>query len=203
MGTHWSGIKTKFSEIDYLRNRIKERDFDYIEVMEHPASQEVDFTIKSTQLVKYSSPIEFGIKYLTENEKIFYGTFFFHTFWTTFDYEDEFYIDSKKYTSSFANDDLGWLKLDPHAYWKAFCCKTLERIVNDYREVNFNLIKEAYNLERLESKKEFDEYPDFNYPEYQKDSKETFENFVKLTKNVVEVYKNCVLEKKDLIIDYV
>ena len=172
MGTYWTGIKTKFSEIDYLKNRIEQLDFDYIEVIEHPASQRIDFTIKTTKFIKYSTPIEYGIKFLSEKEKKFYGTFFFNIFWQTFDDEDEFYIDTKKYP----NDDLGWLKLDSSAYWRAFNYKTLELIVNDYEKINFNLIRKMYELNRLESKKQFEVYSDFNPSNYQKDIEETFKN---------------------------
>jgi len=199
MGTYWTGIKTKFSEIDYLKNRIEQLDFDYIEVIEHTASQEIDFSIKTTQLVKYSTPIEYGIKYLPEKEKKFYSTFFFNTFWTTFDDEDEFYIDTKKYP----NDDLGWLKLDSDAYWKAFNYKTLELIVNDYEKINFNLIRKMYELNRLESRKQFESNYDFNPSEYKKDTEKTFKDFITLTKNIIEVYKNCITEKKDLIIEFI
>ncbi|WP_075344606.1 hypothetical protein [Tenacibaculum agarivorans] len=203
MGTYWSGIKTLFSEIDYLKNRIKELDFDYIEVIEHPASQAIDFTIKTTQLIKYSTPIAYGIKHLSEKEKKFYGTFFFHMFWTTQDDEHESYINTKKYTSNTSNDDLGWLKLDPEAYWKAFNYKTLELIVSDYEKINFNVIKKMYKLERSESKKQFEGNPNFNSSEYQKETEETFKDFITLSKNIVEIYKNCITEKKDLIIEFI
>jgi len=199
MGVFWNGLKTDFAEIDHLKTRINEIDF-WCELNGHSSSSEIDFTIKSTKLIRYTEPIEYGTNYLSVEEKKFYNTFFFHTNWTTFGEEDEIFIDRIKYTVSPSNDDLGWLKLDPTFYWKALNTKTLSRIINDFKKVNFALIQEKYELERAESIKQFSSYPDFDYSKYRIEAKETFANFVILTKQIIEIYKDCVLEEKDLMI---
>lgn len=201
MGVYWNGIKTQFSEIDHLRHRLKEPDFDYSEVLEHPASTEIDFTIKTPQLVRYSAPIEYGIKYLPDAERMFYSTFFFHTFWTTFDDEDQAYIDLNRYTNSFSNDDLGWLELNSNLYWKSFNYETLQRIVDNYEKVDFSLIREIYELERTESQKQLESHADFCPSGYQQEINETFENFMELTRKIIELYKSCTLQKKDIIVE--
>lgn len=201
MGTYWNGIKTRFSEINHLENRINQLDFDYLEIDEHPASQRLDFSVRNSHLIKCSTAIECATEYLSIPEKKFYNTFFFHTTWTTYTEEDEKFIDMNKYTNNQSNDELGWLKLDPYLYWKAFSSLTLERIVSDFRKVNFNLIKEKYELGRAKFKKELETYTDFNSSEYQKETADIFSDFMILTNNIVDIYASCVIEKKDLIIE--
>ena len=93
MGTFLNGIKTKFSKIDELKHRIHQSDFDYIELTEHSASEECSLSIRTSKLITYSTPIEYATKYLSVTEKRFYNTFFYHLFWTTFDEDDEIFID--------------------------------------------------------------------------------------------------------------
>ncbi|WP_459209705.1 hypothetical protein [Aquimarina rhabdastrellae] len=203
MGTYWNGIKTKFSEIDCLKTKINELDFDYLELSEHPASQELNFSIKTTQLIKLSTPVDYATKHLSPDKRKLYNTFFYHTIWTTYDDQDELFIDKTKYTKNLSNDDLGWLTLDTDLYWKAFNTASLELIVKDYDYIAFDVLKELYELERSAFKKQLESYPDFNPHEYNLETKEIFSNFVTLTKDIIAIYKNCVAEKKDLIIEFI
>ena len=144
MGLYWNGLKTNFNEIGNLKDRYNEPDFDWLEVIEHPSSEKVGFSIKVNRLIHYTEPIENGTKFFTPKEKEFYNTFFFHTIWTTFDEQDALFIDLKKYTNSFSNDDLGWKELDSDIYWKAFSQKTLNQIVLDFEKLDFNLLRNKY-----------------------------------------------------------
>ncbi len=202
MGTFLNGIKTKFSKIDELKHRIHQSDFDYIELTEHAASEELSLNIRTSKLITYSTPIEYATKYFSVTEKRFYNTFFYHLFWTTFDEDDEIFIDINKYSQNDFNDDLGWLKIDKEAYWKAFEVHTLKNIISDFNNVDFKLIQKGYEKARLKFEQEFIGQSDFNSERYQQETKEIFIAFITITSEMIELYKSCVKENKDLILEF-
>jgi len=200
MGMYWNGYKTEFEKIDFLKSRIDEVD-SWSELLKYCEAFDTNDKYKSTYITQNTTPIEYGTRYMSEKEKMFYNTFFYFTIWETYDEEDEKFIDKTKYTSNLSCDDLGWLKYDKEYYRKAFNTKTLKRIIKDYEKVDFNLLQEKFNLARLDSQKMFSTEPSFSLSKYRKEIDETFRNFKELTNHTISIYKNCVSDNKDLIID--
>ena len=198
MGLYWKGYKTRFEEIAFLETRIQEIDF-WDNLLKY--CDEIDVHFKDTYIIQNTTPIEYGTKYMSVNQKWFYNTFFYYTIWLTFTEEDEKFINKKKYALNTYCDDLGWLQFDSVLYLKSFSTKTLKMIVKDFVEVDFNLIREKFTLSRLESQKVFSVDEQFNLLNYQKETEETFINFVNLTNQVIIIYQECVEENKDLIIE--
>jgi len=165
MGMYWHGYKTEFEKIKFLESRINEAD-SWSELLKYCEGFDTNNKYKSNYIILNTTPIEYGTKYMTEKEKIFYNTFFYFTIWDTYDEEDEKFIDKTKYKSNSFCDDLGWLKIDNEYYNKAFNRKTLKRIINDYEKVDFNLIQKKFNLERTDSQKVFSTEDWFNDSEY-------------------------------------
>lgn len=199
MGLFWQGYKTKFDKIAHLESRIDEWDF-WEELMEY--CDELDADIHSKFFIQYAGPIEYGTKFMSVNEKEFYNTFFYYTIWMTYDDDDENFIDKTRYTHNANDDDLGWKKYNDEFYWKAFNTTTLSRIIDDFEKLDFKLLKEKYELSIIDYQKELSSLPDFDQAEYRIWTEEVFINFVNLTTRIINHYKECLSENKDLIICY-
>ncbi len=199
MGMYWQGYKTQFDKIDFQAIENSKYEF-WSELKNH--CDKIDFQIKSTYLTENTIPIEYGTRIMQEVEREFYNTFFYFTVWMTYDKEDEKFINKVKYTINSTCDDLGWLKLKDKIYFRSFNSKTLEGIVEDYKKVDFSFIQERFNLERMRNQKTFSIDKKFDPSKYQNETEEVFLNFKNLTDQMINIYKNCVSENKDLIICY-
>ncbi len=138
---------------------------------------------------------------MDNTDKTFYFTFFTNTIWTTTDDDDDTFLNLTHYTENI-NDDLGWKKIYNEAYWKSFNTKTLSKIVNDFTKIDFGLIKKLFQSSRRDIKKEIFNDQDFNEEMFDQETESNFKNFVNITKKVIQIYQDCIDEKKDLILDY-
>ena len=143
-------------------------------------------SLKSNRLIDIFWCLELASKYI--EDKTLYFTFFDSIHWTTYDSEDEIFIDKIKY-SDFYDDDLGLLKNNRGLYWKSFNYKTLTKILNDFKLIDFNLIQRAFELYFIKNKEE----------EIIKDAVIKLKNY---SREIIEMYQKCILNKKDLIITY-
>ncbi|MBD2705870.1 hypothetical protein IC229_35055 [Spirosoma sp. BT702] len=147
-------------------------------------SETLTLCVKMGQLLQISWAYEHAAPHLDKNIKVMYHTFFDSV--NIFFYE-ETYIDTKRYSESY-NDDLGLLKYQNDLYWKSYNHISLNNIINESKNINYNFIENSliYSLRN-------DDHITNDYIGNKINELKSF------TDEIINIYKNCVLEEKGVI----
>lgn len=197
MGMYLRFLMTDFFQLNKIRDK-EEADFWDLAIND---SEEFELNIKSNVLIRSLLPIEHGTKYMNHDDRILYVNFFYHTLWSSYTKEDELLVDKNKYTVT-GNDDLGWLDEYKELYWKAYNANTLSKIILDFQKINFDFIKDKYQLSRNEAEQEFVFNNESELLTYRKETENIFLDFKKLTEEMIAIFVECYSSNKDVILCY-
>ncbi len=195
MGLYYTAYKVDFSELIVDLDVLKED----ISPLYQQFGESV-YSIKSNVLYKVW-PLEYAMKFMSDKGRLKALPFFIHTVWFNYDNEYDEAVDFKRYSPA-VFDDFGFLEKDHELYYRSYSCETLRKILEDFdKNIDMDEIQQAYIRSRESDIHEF--VPEYRTKlEYGKLTESFFKEFVEILSLVIRTYRDCVADKKDLIIHF-